>query len=308
MLAAMTRPRCRRSPNLMLVRAGLLLGSVAACGSPAAAPDAADPLVIESRSAGIGPVTVPAGGEDTVCVVVDLGNDAPRMLRAIHTHLGPGTHHVIVSRSDLPLAPEPAPCGAFSGGGFGTDNDLLFIAEQSEASIDYPAGAGLPLEAHQHLHLEMHYINTQPAGDQDIGATADFDLAADDGVTLRPVDVMFTGDLQLLLPAGEQTTAGGIFDLPDGVDLFAAVAHTHQWGEHATVELLDGGDDPAPILLHESTNWAERQLSVFEPIHITERHKIRLTCDFDNQSGHDVTFGLSANDEMCFFWAHYVSP
>jgi len=282
---------------------------LAACGGggSGAAPDAADPSVVETRSLTIGPITVPAGGEATVCVVLDLGNQAARMLRTIETELTAGTHHVIITRSDLAPAPEPTPCGAFAGGGFGPENDLVFIAQQSGASLEYPAGGGLPLAAHQSIHLEMHYFNAQPDGDLDIAGTVHLGLAEDDGVSLRPVELLFTGDLTLSLPAGEEVVESATFDLPDGVVLFATAAHTHQWGRLATVELLDGADDPAPALLHSSEDWAERPLSLVDPIVIEPAHRMRLTCHFDNQSGADVGFGLGANDEMCFLWAHYVA-
>lgn len=283
---------------------------VAACGGDPGVPaDAADPAVVETRSLTIGPVSVPAGEEATVCVVLDLGNDAARMLRTIETELTEGTHHVIITRSDLAPAPDPVPCGAFAGGGFGPENDLVFVAQQSGASLEYPAGGGLPIEARQSIHLEMHYFNARPTGDLDISGTVHLGLApADvDGVSLRPVELLFTGDLALLIPAGGTFTASGIFDLPDGVVLFATAAHTHQWGTLATVELLEGADDPEPVLLHSSTDWAERPLTVIEPITVDAAHKLRLTCNFDNQSDQDVSFGLGANDEMCFLWAHYVA-
>ncbi len=292
---------------LLLAMLGLI--GLAGCGggSDAAPPDAADPAVVETRALTIGPITVPAGGEQTVCVVLDLGNELPRMVRSVTTSLSEGTHHVIISRVDGALSPEPTPCGAFAGGGVGPDTEVLFIAQQPEAVLAYPAGAGLPVIAHQAIHLEMHYFNAQGAGDLEISGTVELALAPDDGVTLRPVELLFTGDLGLDLPAGEQVTVTGAFDLPDGVELFGTTAHTHQWGRRATVELIEGDGDPDPELLHDSSDWAERPLAVFEPVRIYGAHRLRLTCNFDNQSGADVGFGLGANDEMCFLWAHYVA-
>jgi hypothetical protein len=231
------------------------------------------------------------------------------MLRSLETELTEGTHHVIVTLSEEPASPEPTPCGAFAGGGgFGSDSDVLFIAQQSGASIEYPAGSGLPIAAHQSIHLEMHYFNARPSGDLDIAGTVHLDLAAGDDPTLRPIGLLFTGGLSLSIPAGEEVTNTGVFDLPDGGDLFAITAHTHQWGRLATVELLEGADDPTPTLLHESEDWAERPLSVFDPITLDATHQARLTCNYHNESDQDVGFGLGANDEMCFLWAHYVAP
>jgi hypothetical protein len=266
--------------------------------------DAADPTIVETRSLTIGPVTVDPGGEDTICVVLDLGNDVPRMIRSVRTELTDGTHHVIVTRHDGPLSPEPTSCGAFAGGA--PDSDVLFIAQQSEAAMAYPAGAGLPVVARQPVHLEMHYFN---ASDEtlEIAGTVHLDLAADDGVSLRAVELLFTGEFSLYVPAGGEATVTSYHPLPAGTDLFATTAHTHHWGRYASVELATSAEDPDAELLHESTNWAERQVDVFTPIHVTPGLGLRLTCEFENESDADVGFGLGANDEMCFLWAHLVA-
>jgi hypothetical protein len=296
----------------MSPRRAVLALLLVACGSPggaeppdaAPAPDAADPTVDETRSLTIGPVTVPAGGEDTICVVLDLGNEAPAMLRSIRTELTAGTHHVIVTRSTAAPSPTPVSCGAFAGGS--PDSEVLFIAQQSEASLAYPAGAGLPLTAHQSIHLEMHYFNAEASGSLDIAGTVHLDLAEDTG-GLRPVELLFTGGLSLSIPAGEMTTATSFHPLEPGIELFATTAHTHQWGRLATVELATSADDPDATVLHTSTDWAERQVDSFDPITITAGQGLRLTCNYHNESGEDVGFGLGAEDEMCFLWAHLVA-
>jgi hypothetical protein len=265
-----------------------------AVDAPAA--DAPDPTVAETRSLTIGPIDVAPGVERTVCLVLDLGNAAPAMIRAIRTQLTDGTHHVIVTTS----AAAPAPltdCGPFAGGG--VDAGVLFIAQQHEARLGYPAGAGLAIDAHQAIHLEMHYFNAgaEPLA---IAGTVHLDLAP---VTagLRPVELLFTGGLSISLPPHGMTTVESSHGLEPGIRLFAATAHTHQWGTRAAIALGDR-------VLHESTDWAERPVTTFEPIDIGEGEALRLTCEFFNQSDHEVRFGLSAEDEMCFLWAHYYRP
>ena len=259
--------------------------------------DAIDPTVTETRSLTIGPVVVPAGAERTVCLVLDLGNEAPAMIRAIRTQLTDGTHHVIVTRSDR--APSPlTDCGPFAGGG--VDAGVLFIAQQAEATLAYPPGAGLAIDAHQAIHLEMHYFNSEPSGTLPIAGTVHLDLApATAG--LRPVELLFTGGLSLDIPAHGAASAESEHALPAGIRLFAATAHTHQWGTRASVRLGDR-------VLHESTDWAERPVSTFPPIDIGPGQSLHLTCEYLNRSDHPVRFGLSAEDEMCFLWAHYYRP
>lgn len=264
--------------------------------------DAADQTVVESRSAQIGPLTIAPGQEATVCLVVDLGNPAPRMVRAVRSSLTDGTHHVIATLTTEAPTATPTPCGAFAGGGPG--NGILTIAQQPTAALAYPDGAGLPIAAHQSVHLEMHYLN---ASDQPlaIGGTVTLDLA-DANAALAPVALTFTGNGAISIPAHTTAHLTSEHALPAGTRLFATTAHTHQWGRHATVELLRSAGDPSPLVLHDSTDWADRPLDQFAPITIGPDARLRLTCDFDNQSDQTVNFGLSAEDEMCFLWAHHV--
>lgn len=258
-----------------------------------------DPSVVETRQVAIGPLTIAPGDEQTVCIVVDLGNEVPRMIRAVRSQLTEGTHHVIATKTTSPPTPQVSPCGPFAGGG--VDNGVLTIAQQPESSLTYPPGAGLPIGAHQSIHLEMHYINTTEAP-MPIGGTIFLDLA-EDGGGLRPIQFLFTGNPGFTIPAGGTRTIESFHTLPAGSELFATTAHTHKLGLRATVTL-----DPPGTALHDSTNWAERPLDNFPPIVIAEGQGLRLTCNFLNTTSQDVGFGLGANDEMCFVWAHLVEP
>ncbi len=298
----------------LTVLAALLVGLAAACADDRSAPpaldagidgppaDAADPTVVESRRAQIGPLTIAPGQEATVCLVVDLGNAAPRMVRAVRSDLTDGTHHVIATLTTEAPTATPTPCGAFAGGGPGSG--ILTIAQQPTAALAYPDGAGLPITAHQGVHLEMHYLN---AGDQPlaIGGTVTLELA-DAGAALAPVALTFTGNSAISIAAHTTAHLTSEHPLPAGTRLFATTAHTHQWGRRATVELLRTAGDPSPRVLHDSTDWADRPLDQFAPITVGPDARLRLTCDFDNQSNQTVNFGLSAEDEMCFLWAHHV--
>lgn len=261
-----------------------------------------DPTVVEMRTVRIGPLTIPPGEERTVCVVVDLGTEVPRMLRGLRTALTAGTHHVIITRTVAAPNPTPVPCAPFAGGG---GHDVLFIAQQSAAALTYPTGSGLPIAAHQSIHIEMHYLNTDDEPMM-IGGSAELDLAAE-STGLREIDFLFTGGASISIPAHGTQTVETFHTLPVGSELFAATAHTHQWGRRATLELTDASG-AAPRLLHDSTNWAERPIDVFTPIVITEGQGLRLTCNFENQSDQPVSFGLSADDEMCFLWTHQIAP
>lgn len=260
---------------------------------------------METHAATIGPFTTAPGDEDTLCVSVDLGNETAGYIRAIRVHLGQGSHHLIVHRVDEG-GPNPTPrsCSPFAHGGDGTP---LFIAQQAESSLTYPAGAGMAVEAHQTIGLEMHFINYVSDRDVDIEAQVEFDVVPS-SEALEEVQFLFTGDLALSLPPRERTTVRSFHGLPAGARVFALTSHTHQLGELAFIERTTGVSGEGRIL-HESTNWGEPPLDVFDPPLVFESGEgLKLTCEYLNSTDSTVTFGTGFNDEMCFLWAYYLDP
>lgn len=79
----------------------------------------------------------------------------------------------------------------------------------------------------------------------------------------------------------------------------------HKSGVLATVEVTTGkGLDGE--LLHQSTDWAEPAQDWLMPARVLEAGQgFQLRCQYENQSDRVITFGESANDEMCFIAAMY---
>ncbi|MFW5875444.1 MAG: hypothetical protein ACOCXM_01780 [Myxococcota bacterium] len=265
------------------------------CGE--SAPDG--PPDPETRTLSATRPSVEPGVETTQCQVFDLGNEAPAMIRAIRTTLSAGSHHMIIDRTDEPVSTDPFPCGGIPGGA-----DTLFIAQQAQSGVEYPDEAGLPIEAHQHIKVEIHYINFtgEPI---DIEGTIDFDLVPVDP-SIDPVEILFTGKLQLDIKSHQTTTVDSFHTVPSGGRIFGLTSHMHHLGEWATIQRASGVDDPAATLLHESNDWAEPPLDTFDPpLTLDEGEGLWLTCHYDNDTDTDVGFGPGYYDEMCFLWVYW---
>jgi hypothetical protein len=283
-------------------------------GEPPVAPDGAAPAPdgtpsldagesldeAETRSVSTTIPSIQPGQEQTVCRVLDLGNEAPAMVRAIRASLGAGSHHMIVYRTDDPTTDTHAPCGSIPGG-----EDTLLIAQRADTVLEYPPGAGLHVPAHQHIRLEIHYINY--FGDPiDVDAQVDLDLVPVDDA-LAPVGVMFTGEFSLTIPPrAEEHPVESFHTVPSGRRLFALTTHTHHRGVYASLRGATGSDDVSGPLLHESYNWAEPPLHTFDPpLTFSSGEGLRITCLYDNNSDDYVYFGMGFDDEMCFLWAYW---
>lgn len=246
-----------------------------------------------------GPHTAMPGEEQTLCVVLDLGNGEPGMVREVRTSLSPGSHHMIVQRMDSGTAqPTPVPCGGFSHSGH-----VIFLSQQAEAGITYPTGTGLPVSAHQLIGIEMHFINYISADPVEIMGSLELDVVPLTG-ELEEVDVLFTGELSITLPPRERTTVVSHYPTTPSNRVFALTTHTHQLGVEATLERV--GMSGETTLLHRSISWAEPPLNIFDPpLQFHAGDQIRLTCVYENTTDAVVSFGVGFEDEMCFFWTYH---
>lgn len=262
-------------------------------------PDAFAPAG-EELSLAYGPERLTVGQEQTMCIVLDAGNDVARFVRAIRTTLPQGSHHMIVYRTSEGLNATPRSCIPFASGG-----DAIFIAETREAELVFPPDVGLRFEPHQHIRLEVHAVNYYDAP-IDVTASVRFELYGTDTPPTDEMRLLFTGDMSLSLPPRVATTVHSFHRPPEGARIFAITSHTHSLGTYASIAEASSRSDEGGTVLHESRSWSEPPLDVFSPPRVLAAGRgLRLTCTFFNSRDDHVGFGLGFEDEMCFLWAYY---
>jgi len=258
-----------------------------------------------------GPVEVQPLEEDTRCVTLDLGNEIPVKIDAIHNVLGASSHHFIVYRvTDDPISETPTPCTPFVDTLDPTAGAPLMITQKPEETIQLPAGVAFSLTAHQRVRLEMHFINPTNSV---VTATASSELhAMPDADFRQEADFLFIGnpDIQLASSSQVQTLGPTWFPYPStlaGVNVFAITGHTHKLGVNVEVETAATEADTGSVVYAPTGfNWAEPETVRHDPPFVLpEGGGFRFTCEWLNETGQTVQFGESANDEMCFFWAYY---
>ncbi len=265
----------------------------------AASPDAFIPSA-DMATLSYGPERLEPGDEQTVCIVLDAGNETERFVRAIRTTLPQGSHHMIVYRTTEGVRTRPEPCIPFASSG-----DAMFIAETREAELVFPPDVGLAFDARQRVRLEVHAVNYvgMPI---DVSASVTFEFYPEASPPTDEVHLLFTGDMALSLPPRVETTVTS-FHRPDpGARIFAITSHTHSLGTYASIEDARSSSDTTGTRLHESRSWADPPLDRFDPpIVIPEDRGLRLTCTYFNDTDDYVGFGLDFEDEMCFLWAYW---
>ncbi len=271
----------------------------------ASTPDAVTPP--EGVQTAIGGWTMTPGEEATKCVVVRLDNPTAIKVRAIHTKLSPGSHHLIVYRSnETTEKPTPFNCTPFTSTLSGGSVPLM-ITQIPEETLQLPDGVVFELGANQMVRLEAHYLNYYP---EDIvtNAVVTFEEADPTG-QYELADFLFYGNTQFSLKPNQTTTLPWTWvDVPNGSKVFGLTAHTHQYGTNVEISASTGVDDPGTALYpaDEAFDWAEPPLVGFDPpVEFPSGLGLRFRCTWDNTTNKTIGFGESANKEMCFLWAYY---
>jgi hypothetical protein len=250
--------------------------------------------------------------EDTRCVEIKLTNAEAKWIGKIHTQLIGVSHHLIVYRvPDGPERPDPFPCTPFietlSPASSGVP---LVVTQVQRETVDLPYGVAFGLGPSQLIRLEMHYVNPSDLDDT-VQAIVDFEVLPPEQFE-NEADFLFIGNPDISLPPGPGTLGPTWFTLPaalSDVKIFAMTGHTHQWGTNVVVEhAMSDTAEPTPVYDYAQWDWEEPPTKRFSPqLEMPLGSGFRFTCSWDNRTEppQTVSFGESAEDEMCFFWAYY---
>jgi hypothetical protein len=287
-----------------------LAGSAAPAGPPGSGKGTSGGDAMQLKAA-ILMSQVPAGGEQHSCVVVELPNAKPVWVNEIHATLSAGSHHLIVDRrsSSTDIQTNAESCSPTMAG----DDTRLLIAQQRDTRVTLPAGVAYRLEAHQRIFLQLHYINLSTAS-EDIQGAVELKLASSAAGKLLEAQSLFTGAFSINLPAHSPGMVSS-FQVPGKSaatgttrHVFALTSHTHSLGVRSTIERVASTNAPATVPIHESLDWSEPPLTLFDPpldFSANGSDGLRLICRYMNDTDHPVMFGTAFDDEMCFMWMYF---
>jgi hypothetical protein len=256
-------------------------------------------------------ITIPSaapGEEGTQCLQVQLPNTTPISVTKLHNVLSEGSHHFIVSAVNDPTATTmPAtPCKPFRTA---LQGGPLAITQRKDDTVSTPPGVGYGLSANQIISLELHYINTD-ADMLSVEAHTQI-FPAETGANLQDSTVLLIGTTNFSL-APQTTTSTGPRYIPmpaalDGVNYFAVTGHTHHLGTAVKVSTAASATaTPAVLYAPAQYNWDSPTLEQLSPpVQVPSGGGFVLQCDWNNTTSSTITWGESALNEMCFFWAYY---
>jgi hypothetical protein len=257
-------------------------------------------------SLSLGTWTMNPAQETTRCVVKRLGNIDTLRVSRITTALARGSHHLIVYKSsDTVEQTTPFPCSPFTET-LGGSTVPLMISQTRNETLELPDGVAFELAPNQMIRLEAHFLNYFP-DPIETGAEVTFEEAPATATTLA--DFMFYGTTQVFIPAGQAVTTDWKFHtVPSGVSVFGLTGHTHALGTNVEIQKSNARNTAGTSVYPppgQPFDWAEAPVAHFSPPLAFTGDGFRFRCSWNNTTENAVTFGESANKEMCFFWAYY---
>lgn len=273
-----------------------------------------DDPILQQYSLRWGPVTVAPGQESTQCIWLRLGNNAEIKVHELHNVLSASSHHLIVYRDDMDTTEQttPVPCQPFTGALNPSGRIFpVMITQKHDDMLTLPHHVAYTLAPHQMIKVEMHYLNPADATQQ---ATATVEFGAADPTAIRDeANILFIGSPDFTLSPNTMTEVHEYFDPArasldlTGARFFAITGHTHKLGlsvEVGTASAPTGA--VTPVYAPNSFLWSEPATTMHQPeFTLPDGGGFDFRCRWYNSTTQTVTFGESASDEMCFFWAYY---
>jgi hypothetical protein len=294
--------------HLRLALVGLALG----CGCSSGSGGGGMPAGPQSYTVEFGPIVVPAGVEHTQCIVKRLGNPMPLHVGTVHNILGEASHHMVVYRvADTVEQPTPFDCEPFRDTLRPGVGSPMMITQKKDDRLQLPDGVAYTLDANQMLRIELHYLNATSA---DVMLTASTTMTEASHV-VDDANFLLIGDPDIVIPSGQDVTLGPVFYQLDAtladIKFFALTGHEHRLGTNVTIAAAADAND-AGTMVYDVPNWSWSEPATVvhdPPFTVPAGGGFRFTCTWHNPnpdtSAPPVTFGESATDEMCFFWAYY---
>jgi hypothetical protein len=254
-------------------------------------------------------VHLPPGAEQFQCQYVTAPATARYMVAAAH-HYTPGSHHMLLYRTDLSSIPAGQSgvqdCYEGAGGTIMSHvRGVVYGSQIPSDSYSLPDGIAMPLEAGEVLLLQAHYLNaTQQAVDASVyvGLTT----IGDASKVRYNAGNLFYYDLFIHVPPMAKATAGERCTLDHDITLLNAFAHYHARGYGYEAFVDETGGTPATMPFYTSSDWEHPAKYTGGPMPLKAGTSIRWSCEYQNDSASDFYQGPSAaKNEMCMFTGLY---
>ena len=286
-----------------------------ACGEPSAVGPLDQRAIAPAAPAAdlgmqvVGPeIVIPAGQEQMICWVPDLPADVvDRLIKRFETVQGASGHHLVAMKSMIPRAPgEVFDCTTANN--MATIQPLLTSnTENKEGTLNLLTDDfAVRIPAGTQLVMQSHYVNVE-VSDIVIRDVGTFTYLPADEQRIE-ASYMAINDSSLRIPANNERYSHSTDCIIDQPMQFAALlGHMHEWGQRIVVEKI------SPVgtsTIYEVAHWSAQfrdappvtHLPLAEPLTADEGDILRVTCEWQNDTGEELTFPKEMCDALFLYY------
>jgi hypothetical protein len=240
-----------------------------------------------------------APGEIQHCHVFKLDNVRSVEVDRLQVKFPEGSHHVHIYRS---TEPEPDQVYDCLNGIDWTKWSLLIGAQTQSMDWQLPEGVTLPLEPHQQLLAQVHWLNTT---DQTVDSKIDLSFHTTQE-SKEHLGVVFGVNQRINVAPGQRSRVQAFCPIPEGAKVHAMMGHFHAYGsDYKVLERMPnqlGGYE-----LYASPDEPGFEFKLFSPAReITRGAGLQYECNYFNWSGETLTWGSNTeSQEHCNMTAYY---
>jgi hypothetical protein len=267
-------------------------------GAPALA---VDPAPANGFQLMLDPVPpVPPAASLEYCTWTDKILDAPIAIKSTKVFQSKGGHHAVLYYTSVK---QPAGTTRVC-----TEDDMLTLRYGSasageSAETTLPGDLVVPIPKGAQLVVNHHYLNAGVA--PIVGQTAMNVRLADPGAPTTPAGALAVLDTGIKVPVGRSE-----YDVKCTVKqplaIWQLLPHLHQWGEHATLDVVQGGQSQRLVDVPWDPSYTFHPPVVTRspdaPLNLAPGDEIHIGCAWNNTTGQDMAFGL----EMCVAFGQTV--
>ena len=255
-------------------------------------------------------VDVAAGAELFRCQFVTMPAGMSYVVAAAH-HYTPGSHHMLLFRTDLSTIPaggdQIQDCYEGQGGTIMSHvRGVVYGSQVPDGSFEMPSGVAFQMASQEVLLFQVHYLNATP---NDIMAKVDVGLSTiTDGssVPTKAGNLFYYDPFIDVPPQATTAKAGARCTLTSDITLVNIFPHYHSRGYGYEAYMDPPGAAPSAQPFYTSTDWEHPAAYTGQPIQIKAGTAIRWNCDYQNPGTNEYFQGPSAADnEMCMFTGLY---
>lgn len=235
--------------------------------------------------------TLDPGQERFLCFAANTEEDL--VIQSVSHEARSGLHHIIFSKTSAPEPDGFSECDTL----FRLTWEPMYLTGAGASSLDLPEGFAHRVAAGTQMVAQLHLLNTS---DEPIHDSLEIRLHASKAESPKPVAGYAFGNFDVHLPPLQAGSVEGECDVKEDVHLLAAFPHMHLLGKRLTFHVARAGGDFSQVFERNPYDFDDQHMESLD-LSLSAGDRTRVNCEYENPYDHEITFGESTNNEMCFF-------